>query len=207
MGPTVVVDYGVSNVQSVINMCRKAGAEIVPATTADDIDRAGKVILPGVGAFDRGMARIREMNLESALRRAALERRIPVLGLCLGMQLLTQSSEEGQASGLGWIAARTRRFDAAALARASLKVPHMGWNRVTPAKADPLIDALPADPKFYFVHSYFVDCDDPSDVLLWADHGVRFAAGVRRDNLWGMQFHPEKSHKYGLALMRAFVSL
>jgi glutamine amidotransferase len=201
----VVVDCGISNVRSVVNMVRKAGGEAEASSDRARIQSAEKLILPGVGAFARGMANLHELGLVDVLTEAAQQRRVPILGLCLGMQLLTRASEEGAVPGLGWLPARTRRFQIEA--GSPLKVPHMGWNEVVPAKTDPLLLALPPEPRFYFVHSYYVECDDPADVLLWSTHGQRFAAGVRRDNLWGMQFHPEKSHKYGLALMRSFVAV
>lgn len=200
----VIVDYGISNVRSVVNMVRKAGGDAEATSEPERIRTAEKLILPGVGAFGSGVANLQRLGLVAPLREAALERRVPVLGLCLGMQLLTRASDEGGAPGLGWLPAETRRFQ---LDDSRLKLPHMGWNEVVAAKPDPLVDALPPQARFYFVHSYYVQCDDPADVLLWSTHGQRFAAGVRRGNLWGMQFHPEKSHQYGLALMRSFVRL
>jgi imidazole glycerol-phosphate synthase subunit HisH len=202
----VVVDYNVCNVSSVVNMGRRAGAEIVSSGDPQVVAQATKLILPGVGAFDRGMANLHSQGLIGPITTAALERRIPVLGLCLGFQLLTRSSEEGNHPGLGWLAAQTVRFRPDSDDH-KVKVPHMGWNRVDAAKTDPLVESLPESPRFYFVHSYYVRCDDTADVLLWAHHGERFAAGVRRGNLWGMQFHPEKSHKYGLALIKSFAEL
>lgn len=200
----VVVDYGICNVRSVVNMVRKAGGDAEASNESERIRTAAKLILPGVGAFGSGVANLQRLGLVPALTEAALERRVPVLGLCLGMQLLTRASEEGGGQGLGWLPAETRRFQ---INDPRLKLPHMGWNEVVTAKPDPLVEALPPQARFYFVHSYYVQCDDPADVLLWSTHGQRFAAGVRRGNLWGMQFHPEKSHNYGLALMRSFVNL
>lgn len=201
----VVVDCGISNVRSVVKMVSKAGGSVEATSQPDRIRLADKLILPGVGSFARAVSNLNDLNLVDVLAEAALERRIPVLGLCLGMQLFTRTSEEGGGRGFGWLPAETRRFQ---FDRESpLKVPHMGWNEVTPAKPDPLLQSLPPEPRFYFVHSYYVHCDDPDDVLLWSTHGQRFAAGVRRANLWGMQFHPEKSHKYGLALIRSFVDV
>lgn len=200
----VVVDYGISNVRSVVNMVRKAGGEVEASNDPERIRTAEKLILPGVGAFDSGIANLQRLGLIPALTEAAILRGVPVLGLCLGMQLLTRASEEGGAHGLGWLPAETRRFE---IKDSRLRLPHMGWNEVVAAKPDPLVQAMPPQARFYFVHSYYVQCDDPSDVLLWSTHGRRFAAGVRRGNLWGVQFHPEKSHKFGLALMRSFVSL
>lgn len=202
----VVVDSGLSNIASVVNMGRKAQGSFVVSGDPAVIAEATKLILPGVGAFGSAMQQLTVRGLVPALNHAALVRRVPVLGLCLGMQLFTRRSEEGDCAGLGWIAADTVRFQFDA-DQPGLKIPHMGWNRVEPARPDPLLQSLPPDPRFYFVHSYYVRCDDSATVLLWATHGVRFAAGIRHDNIWGMQFHPEKSHMFGLALIRQFVAL
>lgn len=202
----VVVDSGVSNIASVVNMGRKAQGAFTVSADPAVIAEASKLILPGVGAFGSAMQQLAGRGLIAALNHAALVRRVPVLGLCLGMQLFTRGSEEGGGAGLGWIAADTVRFQFGA-DQPGLKVPHMGWNRVEVARPDPLLQVLPPDPRFYFVHSYYVRCDDPAAVLLWTTHGVRFAAGIRQDNIWGMQFHPEKSHAFGLALIRQFVAL
>lgn len=202
---TVVVDYGMGNIASVINMGRKAGGTFTLSSNPDIVAGADKLILPGVGAFGRGMSNLQERGLIPALNHAVIERKVPILGLCLGVQLFTRGSEEGGADGLGWLAADTIRFKCDTDG-SGLKVPHMGWNRVEPAKADPLLAGLPDEPRFYFVHTYHLACDAPDDVLLWAAHGTRFAAAVSRGNIWGTQFHPEKSHGYGLAVMRNFVA-
>jgi glutamine amidotransferase len=202
----IVVDYGMGNLGSVVNMGRKAGGELRCSPSPDDVAAAGKLILPGVGSFDQGMGNLHDRGLVTALNHAVMERKVPILGICLGVQLFTRRSEEGTRPGLGWIAADTVkfRFDAAS---SHLKAPHMGWNHVMPAKADPLLTDLPDDPRFYFVHSYHLVCEDVTDVLTWTDHGCRFASAVRHGNIWGTQFHPEKSHKFGLALMRNFIAI
>lgn len=203
----VIVDYGVGNVGSVQNMLRRVGrTDVVVSGDPEVVAGAEKVVLPGVGAFDRGMEHIEGApGLREALDEVALRRRRPVLGICLGMQLLGLGSEEGTRKGLGSIEARCVGFRS--VVPEELRVPHMGWNRVTAARPHPLVDALPPEPRFYFVHSYFMKCDDPGDVLLTASYGVSFTCGVQRDNVMGVQFHPEKSHKYGVALLGAFASL
>jgi glutamine amidotransferase len=203
----VIVDYGVGNVGSVQNMLRRVGRDDVAVSRDPDVvARAEKLILPGVGAFDRGMEHIEGVKgLRDALDEVALRRRQPVLGVCLGMQLLGKGSEEGTRAGLGWIDARCVGFRG--VIPPGLKVPHMGWNGVTSVRRHPLVDSLPEQPRFYFVHSYFMRCEDRADVLLEASHGVTFACAVQRDNVMGVQFHPEKSHKYGVALLAAFAGL
>lgn len=198
-----IVDYGMGNLGSIQNMFRRIE---VPAEVTGDIEvirRASKILLPGVGAFDSAMSRINESGLREVLDHKALNERVPVLGICLGMQLLTRSSDEGNLPGLGWIAAQTRRFPTIK----SLKVPHMGWNLVKPRHPHPLVDGLPADSRFYFVHSYYVTVDDDADSLLQAHYGVDFEAAVAHDNILGAQFHPEKSHKFGMKLLANFARL
>lgn len=198
-----IVDYGMGNLGSIQNMFKRIG---VPAEVSGDIaslERARKILLPGVGAFDSAMQRINESGLRAVLDRKALEERIPIMGICLGMQLLTRSSEEGRLPGLGWVAAETRRFPD----NPRLKVPHMGWNIVTSAHASLLTGGLAADSRYYFVHSYYVKADDPGDSLQTAHYGVTFDAVVGHGNLYGAQFHPEKSHKFGMRFLANFARL
>src|SRR5689334_6390363 len=147
------------------------------------------------------MANLEERGLIPALTERAMERKVPTLGLCLGMQLLGRGSEEGSRPGLGWLQADSVRFHFSN-GNSALKVPHMGWNYIEPAAPAALIAQLPPEPRFYFVHSYYLRCDDPADVMCWTTYGDRFASGIHRGNLWGTQFHPEKSHSFGLALMK-----
>lgn len=198
-----VVDYGMGNLGSVLNMFKRIGAPAMITGDPDDVAKATKLLLPGVGAFDNAMSRINESGLREVLDRKAREERIPILGICLGMQLLTRSSEEGKLPGLGWIGAATRRFPAAP----GLKVPHMGWNAVSPTQANPLTDGLPEETRFYFVHSYCVGVDDPRDSILKASHGVTFDAAICHGNVYGAQFHPEKSHRFGMKLLQNFAGL
>lgn len=198
-----IVDYGMGNLGSILNMFKRIGvaAEITGEPAA--LDRARKLLLPGVGAFDSAMTRINESGIREVLDRKALEERIPVLGICLGMQLLTRSSDEGKLPGLGWLNASTRRF----APTAGLKVPHMGWNTVAPTRPHPLLEDLLEDARFYFVHSYYVQVDDPRDALLKTTHGVQFDAAISNGNIHGAQFHPEKSHRYGMRLLANFAKL
>jgi glutamine amidotransferase len=200
-----IVDYGVGNLASIANMARKAGVECVISGVPSVVATADRLILPGVGAFDRGMANLEERGLIPVLNERALEQKVPTLGLCLGMQLLGRGSEEGSRPGLGWLRADSRRFSFSN-GNASLKVPHMGWNYIEPAGPAALMENLPPEPRFYFVHSYYMACDDPNDVMCWTTYGDRFASGIHKGNLWGTQFHPEKSHSFGLALMKNFLT-
>lgn len=198
-----IIDYGMGNLGSVLNMFKRIGAKAVVTGDLPVIANAKKLLLPGVGAFDNAMSRINESGLREILDRKAVVERTPILGICLGMQLLTKSSEEGKIPGLGWIAASTRRFPAVA----GLKVPHMGWNEVIPTRESALTHCLPGGARFYFVHSYFVSVENQQDSILKATHGVCFDAAIQHGNIFGAQFHPEKSHRFGLQLLKNFASL
>lgn len=198
-----VIDYGLGNMGSIRNMFKRLGVPVDITSDPEVIERAEKILLPGVGAFGNAMARINGSGLRAVLDRKALQDKVPILGICLGMQLLTRSSEEGHHEGLGWIAAHTRRIPPAP----GLKVPHMGWNLVHPTRPDPLTDKLPAESRFYFVHSYCVQVEDPMHSILKATHGIEFDAAFHADNIFGAQFHPEKSHRFGMQLLKNFSDL
>lgn len=198
-----IIDYGVGNVGSILNMFRKIGHEANLVSSENALLEASAIVLPGVGAFDRGMKNLDESGLVPALTKAVLDDRRPLLGVCLGMQLLTRGSEEGQRPGLGWIEGSTHRFSPP---DQKLKVPHMGWNRVTPVKESPLLAGI-EDPRFYFLHSYYVKCEDRSQTLCTTVYGEPFDSGVHHDNVYGVQFHPEKSHRLGMKVFRNFAAL
>ena len=201
----LIIDYQVGNLGSIANIVRKigGGAPVVSADPAE-IARASKLILPGVGAFDHGARRLREAGLERPLREAVLERKVPILGICLGMQLMTSGSEEGTETGLGWIGGHVVRFGSG-IPHWSLRVPHMGWNTVTVRSADPLFSEMYAEPRFYFVHSYHVLCSDQRLVTATSHYGHEFVSAFRSGNIYGVQFHPEKSHKFGMRLLDNFL--
>ena len=202
----VIVDYGMGNVGSIANMLKKIGVPSVISADPDRIAAAGKLILPGVGAFDTGMTNLERSGLTPILHDAVMRRGTPVLGLCLGMELLMQRSEEGACGGLGWIEGSAVRFrfpDGSD----QLNVPHMGWNSVRPGPRAALLRGLPAEARFYFVHSYHVVCDRAEDVGGWTHYGYEFASVVERGNVMGTQFHPEKSHRFGMALLTNFAAL
>jgi glutamine amidotransferase len=198
----VIVDYGVGNVGSVANMLRKVGARARISASSADIEAADKLILPGVGHFDSGMAKLNETGLVPVLEEQVLARGKPVLGICLGMQMLTRGSEEGSAPGLGWIDAYTHRFPD----MAGLRVPHMGWNTVRAENAASLFAHDGDTERFYFVHSYFVRTADPAHVAAICSYGIEFAAAFQANNIFGVQFHPEKSHLFGMELFKRFIA-
>lgn len=197
-----LVDYGIGNLGSVANMLRRVGVESDRVATPDDILRSDRVLLPGIGAFDAATGRLRELGLVEPLRAFAATGR-PLLGICLGMQLLLDSSEEGDSAGLGLIPGHSARFEEAP----GFRVPHMGWNGVEPTRDDPLLAALPEDSRFYFVHSYRVVPQRDADVLGVTDYGVPFASLIRAGNVMGAQFHPEKSHAFGMTVLGNFAKL
>lgn len=199
-----IIDYGVGNLRSVLNMLRKIGAEARISSKIEELEKASKLILPGVGAFDVGMRNLLETGLVSFLNERALTRKVPCLGICLGMQLLTLRSEEGQLPGLGWVEGETVRFRFPD-EQPVLKVPHMGWNTVKPHRDHFLLHNMDAEAQFYFVHSYYVTCRRKEDVLTTTAHGHEFVSMLQRENIFGTQFHPEKSHKHGMQLLRNFV--
>lgn len=201
----VIVDYGMGNLGSIANMLKKVKAEAVISSRVEEIDRADKLILPGVGAFDNGMQKLGDRNLIPLLNRRVLEERVPILGLCLGMQLFTQSSEEGALPGLGWFEARTVRFSFAGSTEKDLKIPHMGWGFTQLRRPNPLCAGLEAgDTRFYFAHSFYVTPAQAETVLATSHYGHDFAAIIGRDNIVGTQFHPEKSHRFGMSLLANF---
>ncbi len=199
----VIVDYGVGNLSSVSNMLRKAGGKVLISRDPADVLASDKLLLPGVGHFDHGMKMLNASGLRDAVDRFALDLRRPVLGICLGAQILGKGSEEGDAPGLGWINMACRKLPA----MPDIRVPHMGWNQITRKKPSPLLDRMGEDARFYFVHSYHMECAQAEDVLATAMHGIEFTCAVQRNNIMGTQFHPEKSLRHGLALMRSFVEM
>lgn len=198
-----IVDYGICNVGAVHNILRRAGVPSRIVSDPTEIPAATSLILPGVGHFATGMAMLRDRGFIEPLREHALERRRPLLGICLGMQLLTRHSEEGDVEGLGFIPANVVKFDKARMTR-PLPIPHMGWSKVEVARSASYTgDMLPGS-KFYFTHSYHVNDLPAEHAVLIADYGVRFVAGFQYQNVAGVQFHPEKSHVYGRALLESF---
>jgi glutamine amidotransferase len=200
-----IVDHGMGNLGSVANMLRKIGLNGIRTADPDELRRADKLILAGIGAFDGAAERLAELGLVDVLNELVLERKRPVLGVCLGMQLMARSSDEGSRAGLGWLDAEVRRFSFDPAMR--LPVPHMGWQEIELTRWSPLFEPGGEKPRFYFSHAYHLVCHDPSDVAATASYGYEFPAAVHRGNILGTQFHPEKSHVFGLEVYRRFARL
>lgn len=201
-----IVDYGLGNIQAFVNMYKRLGIESVTARAAVDLDNAKKIILPGVGAFDHAMKLLAASGMRERLDDLVLAQRVSVLGICVGMQILANASEEGVEQGLGWIPGRVCSFSGNPAA-AVLPMPHMGWNDVIPAIGSPLFKGLENDARFYFLHSYYFECSDSLNVTATTDYGIRFDCAVQNDNVFGVQFHPEKSHHWGATLLKNFAEL
>ena len=200
----VIVDYGVGNLASIRNMLKKADCDALISSDAEVIGKAEKLILPGVGAFDTCAEKLSQSGLRELLNKKVLEEKVPVLGVCVGMQLLMEGSEEGQQPGLGWIKGKNIKFRPEQMPP-GYKIPHMGWSEVVQQKPSKLFEGMFDEPRFYFVHSYHPHLADEGDALVKADYGYRFVAGVEHENIAGVQFHPEKSHKFGMKLLSNFV--
>jgi len=203
-----IIDYDMGNLGSIANMFKKIGIPSCITSNAEQVAAAEKILLPGVGTFDTAMARINERGLLDVLNCKALEEKIPILGICLGMQLLTNSSEEGDSVGLGWIPAKTLAFKGR-IDTPPYKIPHMGWNiarKHTPSSLTEGFEELD-DVRFYFVHSYQVQCEDERNSIMRTTYGLTFDSAIQKENIFGAQFHPEKSHKFGMKLLHNFARL
>jgi glutamine amidotransferase len=198
-----VIDYGMGNIGSICNMLKYIGTDFVVSREECEISRCDKIILPGVGNFDLAMINISKFNLDKILEDLVFSKKIPLLGICLGMQLLCEDSEEGNRKGLGFVSAKVKKFKPSP--ESDLKVPHMGWSNVSLADHNTLSHGLTDQARFYFVHSYFVECHNQGDIWGRSEYGHPFISAFIRDNIVGVQFHPEKSHKFGVQLFRNFV--
>lgn len=200
-----IINYGVGNLASIQNMFKKIGVPVSVATHAADLNGASKIILPGIGAFDHCMRMFNASSLREPVTRKVKEEKMPLLGICVGLQMLMEGSEEGNEPGLGWISGKTVRFRKESMGK--LKIPHMGWTDITVSRKSELTKDLGDQPRFYFVHSYHVKPDQPEDELITAEYGYPFVAGVNRENIYGVQFHPEKSHRFGMRILENFSRL
>lgn len=198
-----VINYGMGNSGSILNMIKKIGADAIITNKKEEIQKADKIILPGVGTFDNGMSNLCDLGLTEVIKNVVLKERKPFLGICLGMQLLGRSSEEGSMKGLNLIPFESKKFSFDS--SLNLKIPHMGWNIVKFNMNDPLFANIKGTQRYYFVHSYHAVCDFAENSLISCYYGYKFTAAVKKDNIYGVQFHPEKSHKFGMKLMENFV--
>ena len=204
MSCILIIDYGCGNLASIQNMLRKVGYyDSLVSSDPEEIKNADKLILPGVGHFDYGMNELNDLGVIPVLNHRVMECKVPVLGICLGAQLMLETSDEGTQKGLGWISGRSVKFGEKVLTT-GLKVPHMGWNEIEWTKEHFLFRGLDENPRFYFVHSYHMRCDDEANVLAKSKYGHSFVSAVNHDNICGVQFHPEKSHRFGMTLLKNF---
>jgi glutamine amidotransferase len=200
-----IIDYKAGNVRSIQNMLKKIGIKSLISDKTEDIAQAEKLILPGVGHFDYGMEQLEKSGLIEILNKKVLTDKTPILGICLGVQLMTKSSDEGTKAGLGWFDAFTVKFDSSKLPE-NCKIPHMGWNEITYNQNCKLFQNLhEVPPRFYFVHSYHLKANNENDILATANYGYEFTVALKKDNIIGLQFHPEKSHKFGMQVLKNFV--
>ena len=197
-----IIDYDIGNLSAVANMLHRLGGVCEITSNPEKVQQAEKIILPGNGAFDACMRNLQATGLVPLLESKVLDEKIPILGICVGAQMLGKTSEEGIEPGLGWIDMHVKKFPDLP----GLRVPHMGWNNVSPKMRDHLlVRDMDADARFYFVHSYYMSLDDPDTQLLETEYGIRFAAGVAQGKIAGVQFHPEKSHRFGKQLLSRFL--
>lgn len=199
-----IINYGLGNLSSILNMHKRLGIDAVISNNFDELQNADKLILPGVGHFDKGMQNLNNSGLTDLLNQL-VQKGKPILGICLGAQLMTRRSEEGSEKGLGWVSADTVRFNFNG--NTSLKVPHMGWADLQIARNSPLWQQLPAEPRFYFVHTYHFRFDTNDAMTATALYGYEFACAFQQNNVYGVQFHPEKSHKFGMKVLENFAAL
>lgn len=201
-----IIDYGLGNIRAFSNMYKRMNLDATPVSSVVELRKATKIILPGVGAFDHAMELLEASGMRETLDELVLEKKIPVVGVCVGMQILAENSEEGSRPGLGWIKGTVRHFRSEPRAN-GLPLPHMGWNDVRPLVAEGLFDGLGEDARFYFLHSFYFDCAREEDAAARASYGVDFVCSVTSGNIHGVQFHPEKSHHHGARLLKNFADL
>lgn len=201
-----IVDYGVGNVLAFANMYKRMNIPSRRVAKSEDLAEVDRIILPGVGSFDFAVAKLNESGLREGLNQFVLNFSKPVLGICVGMQMLADSSDEGQLPGLGWIPGVVKKFSFEKAA-APIRLPHMGWNNISVSRDTHLLRDLNEDAWFYYLHSYYYVCSELADELASCDYGIRFSCAVNRENIYGVQFHPEKSHEYGSRLLRNFAEI
>ncbi|MBA4367328.1 MAG: imidazole glycerol phosphate synthase subunit HisH [Desulfobacterium sp.] len=201
-----IIDYGLGNINAFINLYKRLNIKTMVARTAEDLEDVTKIILPGVGAFDYAMSQLNTSGMRDELDKQVIANKVPVLGICVGMQILAKSSDEGKLPGLGWIDGEVRLFDSN-LIPYKTRLPHMGWNSITPIKNNKLLEKLNGNSMFYFLHSYYFACNNNDDIIATTRYGVTYASAINNVNIFGTQFHPEKSHSNGIQLLQNFASL
>lgn len=199
----VIVDYGMGNLRSVLKSYERMEIEAVISAKSCDIEKADKLILPGVGHFAKAMSNLADRRLIDPLNQQVLNNGTPILGICLGMQLFSKWSEEGDVKGLGWIDAKTIQFDTSKMNK-PMKIPHMGWNEILPKKHCAILADVQEQDSFYFVHRYLVKCEGKDDIAAVSEYGYEFTSAIQRDNIYGTQFHPEKSHARGVRILKNY---
>ena len=201
-----LIDYGVGNIRAFTNIYKKLDIPVKIAQNVADLNDASKLILPGVGAFDHAMEQLQQSGMRQRLDELVIQNKVPVIGICVGMQMLAHSSDEGKLPGLGWIDGTVKKFDGTKI-HYSTHLPHMGWNDIKPVKENKILKGLEKDAKFYFLHSYYFHCNHREDAIASTDYGIEFSCAVNKENIYGVQFHPEKSHQYGIRLLENFANL
>ena len=201
-----IIDYGLGNVLAFINLYSRLNIPVVVAKSASDLLNATKLILPGVGSFDHAMQQFDKSGMRQTVEQLVLQKAMPVLGVCVGMQMLAKLSDEGELPGLGWIDGKVTKFNLSDMPRGT-NLPHMGWNDVRPLVEGGLFKGMEQDARFYFLHSFYFECHQRENVLAVTDYGEQFSCAVRRNNVYGVQFHPEKSHRFGSQLLKNFAEV
>jgi len=198
-----IVDYGLGNVQAFVNVYKRLDIPVNVAKSTDDFIGTTKIILPGVGSFDRAIQQFNSSGMRELVEQLVVEVGIPILGVCVGMQMLANSSEEGKLPGLGWVNGNVKKFNVTSMLQ-SQNLPHMGWNNVVSEMEDGLFNDMEGKKRFYFLHSYYFDCFQESNIIGLTDYGFHFTSAIKKNNIFGVQFHPEKSHHYGAQLLKNF---
>ena len=201
-----LIDYGLGNINAFTNIFRQLHVQFGIAKTADELKGATKLVLPGVGAFDHAMNQLNKSGMRENIDEMVLGKKLPVIGVCVGMQMMAESSEEGKLAGLGYLDASVKKFDGSKISY-STHLPHMGWNDIKPVKENDILKGLETEAKFYFLHSYYFHCNNKQDTIAVTDYGIEFSCAVNKNNIYGVQFHPEKSHQYGIRLLNNFANL
>jgi len=201
-----IIDYGLGNIRAFLNVYERLNIKTKVANSPEDIKGAAKIILPGVGAFDYAISQLNASGMRDELEKQVLGNKVPVLGICVGMQMLANSSDEGILPGLGWIDGEVKNFDPSKIPYKT-QLPHMGWNTIQPERGSLVLEGFNNNSRFYFLHSYYFACSNTNDIIASSEYGIKYASAVHRNNIFGVQFHPEKSHANGIQLLQNFSNI